>query len=174
MTTYGYDADRRLTSVTEPISSGVNRTTTYDYYENGTLKDIIDANGNVTHWEMTSKAAPPRRPMPMVRPMRSETLRYEKTTSRLKSLTDALGNQELQLRTRRPLTGITYQNAANPTPNVTFGWDPYFPRLTSMLDGTDHKLYYTADWLEWSVAIGIQQGPFGNDTISHTYDGSGV
>src|ERR1019366_7502491 len=37
VTTYGYDADRRLTSVTEPISTGVNRTTSYDYYENGVL-----------------------------------------------------------------------------------------------------------------------------------------
>ena len=58
VTTYGYDADRRLTSVTEPISSGANRTTSYDYYEDGTLKDIIDANGNVTHWEIDLQSRP--------------------------------------------------------------------------------------------------------------------
>ena len=33
------------------------------------------------------------------------------------------------------VTGITYTNAVNPTPNVSFTWDPYFPRLTAMTDG---------------------------------------
>jgi len=39
------------------------------------------------------------------------------------------------------LTGVTYTNAANPTPNVSFTWDPYFPRLTAMTDGTGTRQY---------------------------------
>jgi len=39
------------------------------------------------------------------------------------------------------LTGITYSNAANPTPNVGFAYDPYFPRLASMTDGTGTTQY---------------------------------
>ena len=29
------------------------------------------------------------------------------------------------------LLGIAYTGAVNPTPNVGFTWDPYFPRLAS-------------------------------------------
>jgi hypothetical protein len=29
------------------------------------------------------------------------------------------------------LTGITYTGTVNPTPNVSFTWDPWFPRLAS-------------------------------------------
>ncbi len=57
-TTYAYDADQRLTSVTEPLTSSTTRTTSYDYYENGTLKDITDANGNVTHWDIDIESRP--------------------------------------------------------------------------------------------------------------------
>lgn len=33
------------------------------------------------------------------------------------------------------LTGIAYTGAVNPTPNVGFTWDPYFPRLVSRTEG---------------------------------------
>src|SRR4029077_19214826 len=46
VTTYGFDADRRLTSVTEPTSGAATRTTSYSYYENGVMKELTDANGN--------------------------------------------------------------------------------------------------------------------------------
>ena len=39
------------------------------------------------------------------------------------------------------LTGITYTGAVNPTPNVSFTYDPYFPRLASMTDGTGTRQY---------------------------------
>ena len=52
VTTYNYDADRRLTSVVDPTTSTTTRTTSYSYYEDGTLKEITDANGNVTHYDI--------------------------------------------------------------------------------------------------------------------------
>ena len=58
VTTYNYDADQRLTSVTEPITATTTRTTSYDYYEDGTLKDIIDANGNDTRWTIDIESRP--------------------------------------------------------------------------------------------------------------------
>lgn len=173
VTNYDYDADRRLTSVTEPISNAVNRTTSYDYYEDGILKDIIDANGNVTHWEIDLQSRPISKTYAYgTSNAETETLAYEQTTSRLKSLTDALGqikNYSYGLDDR--LIGITYMNAANPTPNVTFGWDAYFPRLASMVDGTGTTSYtYTPIGSNGALQLASEQGPFNNDTIGYTYD----
>ena len=39
------------------------------------------------------------------------------------------------------ITGITYTNTVNPTPNVTFTWDTYLPRLDKMTDGTGTTTY---------------------------------
>jgi YD repeat-containing protein len=62
---------------------------------------------------------------------------YETTTSRLKSVTDALSQVKTYGYARDDqLTAIIYTGAVNPTPNVSFTWDPYFPRLTAMTDGT--------------------------------------
>jgi RHS repeat-associated protein len=175
VTTYGYDADRRVTSVTEPIGNN-GRTTTYDYYENGVLKDITDANGNVTHWEIDLEGRPISKTYAYgTAYAETETLTYEQTTSRLKSLTDALSqmkNYSYGLDDR--LTGITYTNAANPTPNVTFGYDPYFPRLTSMTDGTGTTSYtYTPIGTNGALQLASETGPFNNDSISYAYDALG-
>ena len=175
VTTYGYDANRRLISVTEPIGNN-HRTTTYDYYENGVLKDITDANGNVTHWEIDIEGRPISKTYAYgTAYAKTETLAYEQTTSRLKSLTDALSQMKTYsygLDDR--LTGITYTNAANPTPNVTLGYDPYFPRLTSMTDGTGTTSYtYTPIGTNGALRLAAENGPFGNDSISYTYDALG-
>jgi hypothetical protein len=67
---------------------------------------------------------------------------YETTTSRLKSVTDALGQVKTYGWARDDrLTGIAYTNAVNTTPNVSFAWDPYFPRIASMTDGTGTRQY---------------------------------
>jgi RHS repeat-associated protein len=176
VTTYAYDADRRLISVTEPISTGVNRTTSYDYYENGVLKDITDANGNVTHWEIDLESRPVSKTYAYgTTRAETETLAYEQTTSRLKSLTDALSQMKsYSYGADDRLTGITYTNAANPTPNVTFGYDPYFPRLTSMTDGTGTTSYtYTPIGTNGALQLASENGPFNNDSISYTYDALG-
>jgi len=173
VTTYGYDADRRLTSVTEPISSGVNRTTSFDYYENGVLKDITDAKSNVTHWDVDLESRPMSKTYAYgTTNQETETLAYEATTSRLKSLTDALAEvKRYTYGLDDRLTGITYTNAANPTPNVTFGYDAYFPRLTSMTDGTGTSNYtYTPIGTNGALQLASEEGPFNNDSIGYTYD----
>lgn len=175
-TTYGYDADRRLTSVTEPISSGVNRTTSYDYYEDGVLKDITDAKGNVTHWEVDLESRPISKTYAYgTSNAETETLTYEQTTSRVLSLTDALAEvKSYAYGLDDRLTGITYTNAANPTPNVNFTYDPYFPRLTSMIDGTGTSNYtYTPIGTPGALQLASENGAFNNDSINYTYDALG-
>ena len=176
VTTYGYDADRRLTSVTEPLASGTTRTTTYAYYEDGTLKDIIDADSNDTHWDIDIQS----RPIDKVyaygtTSAKTETYAYETTTSRLHSITDALG--QVKTFTYGPddrVTGIAYSSTVNPTPNVSFSWDTYFPRLTSMVDGLGTTGYaYTAIGTNGALKLSSTDGPYSNDVIGLTYDALG-
>ena len=176
VTTYGYDADRRLTSVTEPTSGSSTRTTSYQYYENGTLKDIIDANGNDTHWDIDIESRPTKKTYAYgTSAAKYETYAYENTTSRLKSVTDALGQvKTFTYGLDDRVTGITYTSSVNSTPNVTFGYDTYFPRLSSMTDGTGTTNYsYTAIGTNGALKLSSIAGPYSNDTIGLTYDALG-
>ena len=171
-----YDADRRLISITEPIAGSTTRTTTYDYYENGKLKNITDANGNVTHWDIDIESRPTAKTYAYgTASAKTETYAYETSTSRLKSITDALGQKKtFTYALDDRITGITYTSTVNPTPNVTFSYDTYFPRLTSMADGTGTTNYsYTAIGTNGALKLSSIAGPYSNDTIGLTYDALG-
>ena len=62
----------------------------------------------------------------------------------------------------------------NATPNVTFAYDTYFPRLTSMTDGLGTTSYsYTAIGTNGGLKLSSIDGPFSNDVIGLTYDALG-
>ena len=169
VTTYGYDADQRLTSVTEPTSGSGTRTTNYAYYENGTLKSITDANSNVTSWDIDIESRPTVKHYP---DGTTETTTYETTTSRVKSIKDALNQTKtFTYGLDDRITGITYTGSVNTTPNVTFAYDTYFPRLTSMTDGTGTTNYaYTSIATNGALKLSSIDGPYSNDVIGLTYD----
>jgi YD repeat-containing protein len=100
---------------------------------------LIDPKSNVATWDydvqgrLTLKTYPDRSTV---------TYTYETTTSRLKSIFDALGQaKQYTYAQDNRLTGITYLNAANATPNVTYAHNSYFPRVVSMTDGTGASQY---------------------------------
>jgi RHS repeat-associated protein len=173
VTTYAYDADQRRTSVTEPLTSTTTRTTSFDYYENGALKDITDANGNVTHWDIDIESRPTDKIYAYgTAQAKTETYTYENTTSRLKSITDALGQvKTFSYTTDDLISGLTYTSNVNPTPNVTFTYDTYFPRLTSMVDGfgTTSYAYVSVGSLGGLQLLTITP-PFNNSTVTLGYD----
>lgn len=177
VTTYGYDADRRLTSVTEPTTSSTTRTTNYDYYEDGTLKDIIDANGNDTHWDIDIESRPTAKTYQYgTGSAQTETYTWESHGgARLSSITDALGQvKTFSYDTDDRILGLTYTSTVNTTPNVTFSWDTYFPRLSSMTDGLGTTNYsYTAVGTNGALQLSSIDGPYSNDTISLSYDAIG-
>ena len=176
ITTYAYDADQRLTSVTESVTATTTRTTSYDYYEDGTLEDIIDANGNDTHYTIDIESRPITKTYAYgTASAQTETYAYENTTSRLHSITDALGQvKTLSYAKDNRISGITYTSSVNTTPNVTFAWDTYYPRMTSMVDGLGTTSYsYTAVGTDGALKLSSVQGPFTNNTIGLTYDALG-
>jgi RHS repeat-associated protein len=162
---YAHDADRRLTAVTDPLG----HVTTYTYFEDGTLKSLTDPNGHTTSWDIDVESRPIAK---HYADGTVTTYNYEITTSRLASVTDALGqtkNYQYALDDR--LAGVSYQNAVNPTPNVAFTYDPYFARLTSMTDSTGTTSYsYVPVGALGALRLEQESSPLPDGKITYAYD----
>jgi RHS repeat-associated protein len=163
--TYSHDANRRLTATTDPAG----KQTLFGYDRDGRLTSLTDPKTNVTSWtydvqgRLTGKQYPDTSTV---------TYAYETTTSRLKSVTDALGQVKTYSYAKDDLlTGTTYANAVNPTPNVSFAWDLFFPRLVSMTDGTGTRQYtYVPVGSLGALQLRQESGPLANSAIASAYD----
>jgi RHS repeat-associated protein len=165
---YAYDADRRLVMTTDPLG---NRTQ-YAYYENDTLESLTDPNGNTTSWGIDIESRPTSR---QYADGTSVAYTYENTTSRLAAVTDALGQiKRYRYAPDNQLAGISYPNALNPTPSVSFAYDAYFSRVTSMTGGTGTTTYsYVPVGSLGALSLQQESGPLPNSEISYAYDGLG-
>ncbi len=103
------------------------------------------------------------------------TYTYENTTRRLKSVTDAVGQtKQYSYAEDDRLAGIAYLNAANPTPNVGFSYDAYFPRLVSMTDGNGTTQYsYIPVGLPGALELQQEASPLPTSAIAYAYDALG-
>jgi RHS repeat-associated protein len=168
VTSYTYDAVRNLINVKDPLG----HQTKFAYYENGTLKSLTDPNGNVTTWSIDIQS---RVTGKTYADGSQVTNTYENTTSRLKAVTDALGQvKQNTYNLDNSLAAITYANAVHATPNVSYAYDPYFLRPVSMTDGSGTTQYT----YEPVGSLGALQplkeiGPFNNTTITYQYDSLG-
>jgi len=168
MWTYAHDANRRLTAITDPLG----QQTLYGYDNDGRLTSFTDPNTNKTQWaydvegRLTSKTYPD---------LSTLAYTYENTTSRLKSVFDALGQtKQYGYAQDNRLAGITYLNPVNPTPNVAFAYDPYFPRRTSMTDGTGTTQYtYVPVGTLGALKLQQEQSPLASSAIAYAYDALG-
>jgi RHS repeat-associated protein len=167
-TTRHYNGNRQMDSTTDPS----NRTTLYGWCNCGLLESITDPNNNPTVFEydlqsrLTSKTYPDNSTI---------TYMYENSTSRLKSMTDAL-NQTTNYTYYRDdqLYQVSYTNAINSTPTVTYQFDPHYNRIASMSDGIG-TTSYAYNSVVSSASLGANQiyqidGPLANDTITYSYD----
>ncbi len=143
VTEYVYDRNRRLIktiqkSLTINGTAGVDRTTQYAYYANGVLKDLTDANGNVTHWDIDIQSRPTSKTYASgTANAKTESYTYD-VTGRLKTVTDALGQvKTYSYSVADEVTAITYTNHVDtnfPTPDVSFTYETWYPRLETMTD----------------------------------------
>jgi RHS repeat-associated protein len=165
---YTHDGDRRLTAMTDPTA----HQTLYGYNPAGQLTSLTDPRGNVTQWAYDLEGRPTTKTYP---DSSTATTTYENTTSRVHSVTDALGQVKTftYAQDDRP-TAIAYTAVVNPTPNVAFTYDPYFPRITSMTDGTGTTNYaYVPVGSLGALQTQTESAPFGGGTISYSYDALG-
>jgi RHS repeat-associated protein len=167
-TSYAYDANRNLTSITDPAGS----VTRLGYWENGKLKTLTDANGNVTSWGIDIEGRTTGKTFADGSTVANT---YEATTSRLKSVTDALAQiKQYGYTVDDRLATITYANAVNPTPSVSYTYDPYWARVTSMTDGTGTTSYsYVAPGAPGALRLMQETGPFQNASASYQWDAIG-
>lgn len=166
-TVYTYDAVRNRTSVTDPL----NLTVRYGYFQNGQLQSLTDAKGNTTQWtrdiesRITSKIYPD-----------ASAWHYAYDGSgRQKSRTDALGQaRQLSYAPDDRIENIRYFNSVNPTPNVSFVHDPYYPRPVSMTDGSGSTQYtYVPAGSPGGNQLASETAPGNNTQIAYTYDALG-
>ena len=166
--TYTRDANRRLTKVRDPIG----QETLFGYDQSGRRTSLTDAKGNITRWTYDAQG---RVIDKRYADGRTYTYVYEATTSRLRAVVDPLG-QRKQLSYFRDdqLAGIAYLNAVNATPSVSFTYDPYFPRLTSMVDGVGTTTYsYVPVGTLGALSTLVEAGPLSGRSITYAYDALG-
>src|ERR1017187_9526488 len=157
-----------MDSMIDPLG----QTTLYDWCACGSVAGITDANGNVTTFNRDLQSRVTSR---VLADSSAIAYTYENTTSRLKSMTDALGQTtNYQYFTDNDVEQVSYTNALNPTPTVSYTYDLNYNRVASMADGTGTTCYhYNA--VPSSPTLGANQlyqvdGPLSNDTITYTYD----
>ncbi|TGQ51032.1 peptidase C39 [Mesorhizobium sp. M1C.F.Ca.ET.193.01.1.1] len=162
---YQYDANRRLTNVTDPL----NGQTLLGYDGMGHLSSLTDPKTNITTWTYDIQG---RLKQKTYADSSTVTYTYENTTSRLKSVLDALGQtKQFSYAKDDRLTGIAYLNAVHATPNVSFVYDTYFPRLASMTDGTGTTQYsYFPPFAQGALQLQQESGPLPSATITYGYD----
>jgi len=175
-----YNALRQLIRTRDPLG----RLTGYDWCGCGALNQIIDPNGNSTAWFYDSQG---RVSSKNFVDGTNVSFQYENTTSRLKTVTDAKGQvAHYTYYQDNTLAAVTYTDTAGAplvpaTPGVTYGYDPFYLRLSSMTDGVGTTAYSYNPYATYVVGSPIPSslgagklatvtGPLANSTIGYTYD----
>lgn len=163
-----YNANRKLTKVTSP-GGLVSR---YGYDRANRLISFTDPRAKHTKWERDVQGRVTAKVFPDGSRIR---LDYD-IAGRLEKSTDALGQSRKYAYAKDDrVLGISYPGALEATPLVTFAWDRYRPRLTSMTDGTGTSTYgYHAEGSLGGGLLASETSPYGPTALkTYFYDKSG-
>lgn len=162
-THYSYDANRNRTSETAPNGD----ITRYGYDASGRLISLTDANGNTTTWQRDIQGRITRKTYPSGKHI---SYQYD-NASRLTQTTDALGQtKHIQYTLDNQPQSYTYHNSINPTANISFSYDSFYPRLTQLTDGTGTtQLNYYPTGQTGAGQLKRQSTPL-NQHIDYQYD----
>jgi RHS repeat-associated protein len=167
-TFFDHDNMRHLTKKTDPLG----RITLFEWCRCGSLKSLTDAMGRTTSWVTDVEG---RKTAKQYGDGSQVQYLYENSTSRLLQIIDE--NQQstsYAYNLDNSLNLISYNNTANPTPNVGFTYDPNYARVVSMTDGIGTTLYNYYP-ISSPPAFGAGRvssivGPLTNDVIACAYD----
>ena len=167
-TTYTYNANRELTLVEQPVSAGVTRQYRYTYFPNGKLKTFTDPNNNVTTWERDLQGR-------VTKKIYADQKGYSQTydvVGRLSTRTDALNQTVTWGYTKDDrVASIKVTGATQSTPDTTFTWDSYYPRLQKMVDAIGTTTYdYVPLGTNGALQLKCDSGAWANNAICNTYD----
>ncbi len=134
-TAFGYNSARQVVSMTDALA----QVTKFVWCTCGSLSRMVDSMGRVTTWTQDLQG---RMTAKIHADGSKESYSYEATTSRLAKITDPLGQSKVFAYNLDDTTAsISYQNAFLPTPGVSYGYDPAYPRMVSMTDGLGVTTY---------------------------------
>lgn len=135
ITTMVYDSVQQLISSTDPLG----RVIKMDWCQCSSLRSMIDPLGRVTRWDEDIQGRTTSKTLPNGT---KETYLYEATNSRLARVTDAKGQSKVySYNLDDSIAAITYLGAYQPTPGMSFAYDPAYPRPVSMADGLGVTTY---------------------------------
>jgi RHS repeat-associated protein len=162
------DALRHLVAIQDPLLG----TTLFEHCTCGALLAITDADGHRTGF---GRDLQKRLVQKSFQDGTKITLAYEATTSRLHSRTDQNGQvKTMSYGLDDAIAQISYSNTPVATPNVTFVYDRYYPRISAMTDGigTTTYSYYpvTGGTALGTGSLQSVSGPLPNSVVSYTYD----
>jgi RHS repeat-associated protein len=165
-TTRVYNSLQELVAITDPLG----RTTGFEWCRCGGLQKIIDAAGRVTKWKYDIQGRATEKEYPDGKKI---TYGYGVNSGWLTSVTDPKSQTvAYEYHKDGRLKKADYPSG---TADVTFNYDDtWFPRLTSMVDGTGTTNYayvpYTSDTTYGDGRLASIDGPLGSDTIEYRYD----
>ena len=167
-TTRHYNANRQMDSITDPKQ----RTTSFGWCTCGSLVSITDPKQQTTTFDRDLQSRVTRKNFADTTFV---SYAYENTTSRLKSMTDALNQRtNYQYFADDNVQQVSYTNTIHTTPTVSYTYDPNYNRVQTMTDGTGLTTYAYYP-ISSPPTLGAGQlknidGPLANDTIQFSYD----
>ena len=144
------------------------RTTQFQWCRCGELRRFVDGNGNITEWERDERARVKKK----IHPNGSfDTYAYD-FSGRLLSEVDPMARTvTYQYAMDDRVTKKDFSDTA--TPDVTYTYDPWFPRVASRQDGagtTSFTYHPYATSTNGAGQVSLVNGPLANDLLKHTYD----
>jgi RHS repeat-associated protein len=174
-TTYVYDADRELSSVTDFAGDKV----VFQYNLAGVMNYLKDPDLNVTTWTLDDES---RITQKNYADSSFTQTAYESGSSRVHTFTDALSPAQVTSYTYYGDNSLYSTNYTNASTVYDF-YDPAYPRLVKMYDQFS-KASNPSTWSTWSynpvnATLGANQlksttrpvaGGTGSDTVAYSYD----
>jgi RHS repeat-associated protein len=164
-----HDALRHTVLVDDPL----HHITQYEWCPCGALEAIVDPAGNQTSFIRDAESR-------VIEKVFSDGSlvgdTYENNTSRLKTVTDAMGQTtNYTYNLDNTISGVSYGNAQVSTPPVSFSYDPNYNRMTGFSDATTGTTTYSYNAITSGTSpgqgrLGSVTGPLANSTITYSYD----
>jgi RHS repeat-associated protein len=160
-----HDSLRRVTGTRDPAGRLIQQ-----QWGAGGLAKLIDAKGQATTWERDVQGR-------VTREVRADGVTaavyaYQPASGRLATVTDPKGQvTTYTYAADDSVIGMTYTNAVIQTPGVAYTYDPVYPRVATMVDGTGTTsyAYHPAGGLGAGQVASVD-GPLTDDTITYAYD----
>ena len=165
MTRHFYDGFGRRIATRDPAG----RTISQVWCDCGAMEALVDANGNRTRWERDVQGRVTRE----IRADNTTDTHYTyDLAGRLKTITDP----KEQVTTHSynfddSVSGTGFTDEVIATPDISYTYDAYYPRVATMVDGIGTTSYtYKSAGTNGAGQVATVDGPLANDTIAYTYD----